>query len=574
MLKKIYSLLGIYKKKVFFIFFVFILNTGVEILGVGLVIPYINILFDAGLDIKFIDNFTSIINQDHLVYYASALMFLVFFMKFLIGVFTNHIILKFSYSVQSHLRIDLMNSYTNLDYQSFIKKSSSYYIDLIHRLTGLYQGLLLSLLKVLSEGFIFGIILFYLLVKAWAFVLILSLTLFPIILIYDILIRSKLSVLGENSTVYNESMIKSIKEFSAGFKFLQVLGISDYFNKKLSLNAELFSINQCKYLTIAQSPRFLVEFIVVIFILLVVVFTQVINLNTEDAFAYIALFGVVAIRFKPIVSVFTEYLSVFRFSRSYIDILFDSYHAMDDYPSKKQFPSEFKNIKINSFRMEKINFEYNYATNFSLNDIDLFFNKGEAIGIIGPSGSGKTTLVDILLGLIRPSSGSIYINDLKVDNGFMELQSSLAYLPQENFIIEGTLKENIALGLPVDEIDNDLVLNALDSSNLRDFVDSLPEGLDTCVGEDGVMLSGGQKQRVTLARALYFNKDIIIMDEATSALDSENERKIIDEINSLKGEKTLIVIAHRLSTVQNCDRIYKLECGKIQKVGTPSEILL
>jgi len=247
---------------------------------------------------------------------------------------------------------------------------------------------------------------------------------------------------------------------------------------------------------------------------------------------------------------------------------------MDDYPSKKQFPSEFKNIKINSFRMEKINFEYNYATNFSLNDIDLFFNKGEAIGIIGPSGSGKTTLVDILLGLIRPSSGSIYINDLKVDNGFMELQSSLAYLPQENFIIEGTLKENIALGLPVDEIDNDLVLNALDSSNLRDFVDSLPEGLDTCVGEDGVMLSGGQKQRVTLARALYFNKDIIIMDEATSALDSKNERKIIDEINSLKGEKTLIVIAHRLSTVQNCDRIYKLECGKIQKVGTPSEILL
>jgi ABC-type bacteriocin/lantibiotic exporter with double-glycine peptidase domain len=224
--------------------------------------------------------------------------------------------------------------------------------------------------------------------------------------------------------------------------------------------------------------------------------------------------------------------------------------------------------------MEKINFEYNHSGNFSLIDIDLYFNKGEAIGIIGPSGSGKTTLVDILLGLIRPSSGSIYINDLKVENGFMELHSTLAYLPQENFIIEGTLKENIALGLHVDEIDIDLVRNALESANLGDFVDSLPDGLDTCVGEDGVMLSGGQKQRVGLARVLYFNKDIIIMDEATSALDSENERKIIDEINSLKGEKTLIVIAHRLSTVHNCDRIYKLDSGKILKCGTPNEILL
>ena len=566
-------MLGNYKNKVFFILFIFILNTGVEILGVGLVIPYINILFHSEFNIKFIDNFTSDINKDSLVYYASSIMLLIFFLKFLIGVFTNHIILKFSYSVQSSLRIDLMRSYTNLDYQSFIKKSSSYYIDLIHRLTGLYQGLLVSLLKVLSEGFIFGIILVYLLFKAWAFILILSLTLFPIILIYDRAIRNKLSMLGDKSTVYNESMVKSVKEFSAGFKFLKVLGISDYFNKKLSLNAELFSNNQCKYLTIAQTPRFLVEFMVVVFILLVVVFTQVINLKTEDAFAYIALFGVVAIRFKPIVSVFTEYLSNFRFSRSYIDTLFDSYNSSDNH-KKKYFQSEFKNIKINSFRMEKINFEYNYSTNFSLNDIDLFFNKGEAIGIIGPSGSGKTTLVDILLGIIRPTSGSIYINDLKVDNDFMELQSSLAYLPQENFIIEGTLKENIALGLPIDEIDTDLVCNVLESANLRDFVDSLPKGLDTFVGEDGVMLSGGQKQRVSLARVLYFNKDIIIMDEATSALDSENERKIIDEINNLKGEKTLIVIAHRLSTVHNCDRIYKLDCGKVLKVGTPKEILL
>jgi ABC-type bacteriocin/lantibiotic exporter with double-glycine peptidase domain len=574
LLKKIYSLLGIYKKKVFFILFVFILNTGVEIVGVGLVIPYINILFDVGFNIKFINNVTRIINQDNLVYYASALMLIVFFLKFLIGVFTNHIILKFSYSVQSRLRIDLMKSYTNLDYQSFIKKSSSYYIDLIHRLTGLYQGLLVSLLRVLSEGFIFAIILFYLLVKAWAFVLILSLTLLPIILIYDWFIRNRLSVLGEESTVYNESMVKSVKEFSTGFKFLKVLGISDYFNKKLSLNAELFSDNQCKYLTLAQSPRFLVEFLVVLFILMVVVFTQVINLKTEDAFAYIALFGVVAIRFKPIISVFTECLSTFRFSRSYIDILYGSYHAFDNYKLKKDFSSEFKNTKISSFRMEKINFEYNHSANFSLIDIDLYFNKGEAIGIIGPSGSGKTTLVDILLGLIRPSSGSIYINDLKVENGFMELHSTLAYLPQENFIIEGTLKENIALGLHVDEIDIDLVRNALESANLGDFVDSLPDGLDTCVGEDGVMLSGGQKQRVGLARVLYFNRDIIIMDEATSALDSENERKIIDEINSLKGEKTLIVIAHRLSTVHSCDRIYKLDSGKILKCGTPNEILL
>ena len=198
---------------------------------------------------------------------------------------------------------------------------------------------------------------------------------------------------------------------------------------------------------------------------------------------------------------------------------------------------------------------------------------GQSIGLIGPSGSGKTTLVDLLLGLLDPQEGEACFNGKPLKECLREWRAQIAYLPQQVFLVDDTLRRNVALGVAEAEIDNDRLQEALRQARLWELVEHLPQGLDTMLGERGVRLSGGQRQRVALARAFYHHREILVMDEATSALDNETEREIVEEIQRLKGSKTMIVIAHRVTTVQHCDWIYKLENGRIIASGPPEQML-
>ena len=198
---------------------------------------------------------------------------------------------------------------------------------------------------------------------------------------------------------------------------------------------------------------------------------------------------------------------------------------------------------------------------------------GESIGLIGPSGSGKTTMVDVLLGLLEPQQGELYFNGRSLKTSIVEWQSQVAYLPQEMFLIDSSLKHNIVLGIDVNEIDKIRFSKSIRQARLDELVEELPNGIDTIIGERGIRISGGQRQRVALARAFYHERDILIMDEATSALDYETELEIVEEIKHLKGKKTLIVIAHRLTTVEHCDRIYRLEKGHIVEQGSYDKVV-
>ena len=196
---------------------------------------------------------------------------------------------------------------------------------------------------------------------------------------------------------------------------------------------------------------------------------------------------------------------------------------------------------------------------------------GEAIGIIGPSGAGKTTLIDLILCLLDPSDGSIKYNNSESELSLLEWRSQIAYLPQQIFIIDDTLKANIALG--VDNVDDTQLNYAIKKAKLVSLVNSLSDGVESFIGEKGIRLSGGERQRVALARAFYHDKNILVMDESTSSLDVETEKEIIKEIKNLRGTKTLIVIAHRMSTIQHCNRIYHIENGRVLKSGKFEEIV-
>ena len=213
------------------------------------------------------------------------------------------------------------------------------------------------------------------------------------------------------------------------------------------------------------------------------------------------------------------------------------------------------------------------STRNVLNDVSFSINKGESVGIIGPSGAGKTTTVDILLGLLKPQKGRVTIDGSDISLDMKDWLDQIGYIPQSIFMLDGTIRENVAFGVTGSDKKSDSsiydidarVWKALDDASLADFARSLPDGLDTEIGERGVRLSGGQRQRIGIARALYYDPQILVFDEATSALDNETESAIMESINHLQGEKTMIIIAHRLTTIENCDKVYKVEGGKITR---------
>ena len=239
-----------------------------------------------------------------------------------------------------------------------------------------------------------------------------------------------------------------------------------------------------------------------------------------------------------------------------------------------QLKNSDKIIKFNQeINLNNINFSYPLRKEFSLSNITMEIKKGDFIGIVGETGSGKSTLVNLIIGLFKPSSGKIEVDKIDIHSNVEQWYKKIGYVPQSIFLIDDSIRKNIAFGLLEEDINDELVNLAIKKANLNNFLNSLPEGLNTIVGEKGIRLSGGQQQRIGIARALYRNPEILILDESTSSLDQDTEKKIMESVQSLKKEKTLIVITHRLVTVKNCDKIFYIEKGQLTKQGSPKEIL-
>jgi ABC-type multidrug transport system fused ATPase/permease subunit len=217
----------------------------------------------------------------------------------------------------------------------------------------------------------------------------------------------------------------------------------------------------------------------------------------------------------------------------------------------------------NRVEIRNVNYNYLNVDKTTLKNINIIINKGDFIGIIGPSGSGKSTFIDIILGLLNPSSGEIFIDNFNIKTNIRYWQKLIGYVPQNIYLIDDTIKANIAFGLNDEDISDYLLNKCIKSAQLHEFIMSLENGINTIVGERGARLSGGQRQRIGIARALYHNPEILILDEATSSLDNDTENRIMDDINQLKGNKTIILIAHRLSTLNNCDKIIKIINGEL-----------
>ena len=289
--------------------------------------------------------------------------------------------------------------------------------------------------------------------------------------------------------------------------------------------------------------------------------------HIETLLPIIGLFAASAFRLLPSVNRVITAVQYLRFTLPVINTIYDEVRLFEKI---KASPSRGMLSFEDNLSLSNVNFNYLNTKSQTLVDINLRVPKGSTIGFIGESGAGKSTLVDIILGLLTPETGKVKVDGVDIETSIRGWQERIGYVPQSIYLTDDTLRRNIAFGLHDEKIDENSVLGAVEAAQLDQFVKSLPEGLDTVVGERGVRLSGGQQQRIGIARSLYHDPSVLVLDEATSSLDTDTEREVMDAVRKLHGKKTILIVAHRLSTVEDCDYLYHLKAGKVIDEGAPN----
>ncbi len=582
-LRQIFHLLGPDRQSLPWLVLLFLVSSLFDLAGLGLIGPYITLIVDShvldGTLGRVVDWFGLPREQKPLLITLGIMLFGVFFCKAIFTIGIQWVIIRFSRKQQMRLQMFLMESYQALPYSLYLRRNSSEYIHSISGLTGQFSGVILNLLRCTSEGIVGLVILFLLLWKNGMALALLIVMLGMMVYSYDRIFRKNMSRYGKLINLAGIKMVQGIHEGIEGLKEIRVLGHENYFLNKVREGAQqsmhYTSLNQL----ILTAPRYILELMMISFIVLLVIIMLFLAGDLKALLPTLGIFGLAAMRLMPIANMLSGSLSQLRFSRDGVSRLYhdlEQIHSRTDLEIKKTSDSTKAQAPPKTFQvleMKDLGFRYPNALVDALHGINLQIRSGESVGLVGPSGAGKTTMVDVLLGLLEPHIGNITFNGLALQEALLDWRSQTAYLPQQVFLIDNTLKRNVALGVEDDKIDEIRIHEALSQARLIELLDQLPKGVETLIGERGVRLSGGQRQRVALARAFYHQRGVLVMDEATSALDDSTEKEIVEEIKHLKGKITMIVIAHRLTTVQHCDRIYRLENGRLVEEGKPEQVL-
>jgi len=387
--------------------------------------------------------------------------------------------------------------------------------------------------------------------------------------------KKKMKEYGQEELERRREMYKAINQGLGGIKDARVLNREDEFIEKFSIEAYKSTRLMAYIKFIQQIPRPIVETTTVIGMLLIAVFLLWQGRQMSAIIPILTLFAMATVRLMPSVQLLISMYTNLRYNMASLDPVYDDLKALEKHNNKfiedrrsKQHLELERELEI-----RKVSYHYPNSDEQALRDISITIPRGKAVAFVGASGAGKTTMVDLILGLFEPDVGEILVDEINIQQSLSAWQQNVGYIPQTIYLADETLRSNIAFGLPDNEIDESKVEQAVKLAQLETLVNRLPDGLDTIVGEHGTRLSGGQRQRVGIARALYHDPQVLVMDEATSSLDNITEKQITQAIESLKGERTLIMIAHRLTTVKNCDTLYFMEEGRIVQEGTYQDLV-
>ena len=378
--------------------------------------------------------------------------------------------------------------------------------------------------------------------------------------------RTRVQAWGRVDQQSQGSIIKVLQQGFHSIKEVKILGVEDHIVRTFEEPRNALAQVRAKLMTMAQMPRLWTETVVAVFIFGSLLLVLQMGGQIENFVSALTAFAAATFRLLPSMN---RIILAMNNIKGGTQAISDVYNDAQLFQSQMEHPdSTIKPIPFDrEVTLEMVGFEYEAARRDILSDVSFEIKKGESIGIVGPSGAGKTTLVDIIAGLLPPTRGRVLVDGSDIHDVSNSWRHLIGYVPQFIYLMDDTLRRNIAFGLPDDEIDEDRLANSIKLAQLEDIVAKLPLGIETTLGDRGTKLSGGQRQRIGIARALYNGPAVIIFDEATSALDSETEFEVNNAIQTLKGKKTLIVIAHRLSTVRQCDRLIYLKDGRVEGTG-------
>ena len=532
-----------------------------ETVGVGIIMPFITVASDfskieSNRYINFIYNLTHT-DKLHFVVYFGILLIFFYIVRAVANLTYFYLLNRFSQGRYHLLAYRLFESYIGMDYKKFLDKNSAHLTkNIVNEASNLVQ-IISSFLFMMSEVFVLIMIYGMLLYVNWKMTLLLTLFLLVNVVLLKIFVSTKIKKSGDEREKFQKRFYEIITSSFGNFKIIKLKSKDKDILDKFAKASFGFAKANIKNQTLSQFPRLFLEMIGFSLVAIIVVYL-IIKYQTDikGALPVLMVFVLGLYRLMP---------SVNRIFNAYNQLLFyqNSLHIIH-----KEFmyePEELGDEEIEfKDKIELKDIEFSYQKDKPIiKGVNLSIKKGEKVGIIGDSGSGKSTLVDIILGFYKPDGGEIRVDDVRLDeSNIKSWRKKIGYIPQNIYLTDGDVASNVAF---LEEMNEKRVKEVLAQANILDFLEKYHDGIYTKVGENGVKLSGGQKQRIAIARALYADPELLVLDEATSALDNETEEKIMKEIYKIGQDKTVIIIAHRVSTLDGCDRVAKLENGCIVK---------
>ena len=543
-----------------------------ELMGVSLILPFVQLVMDTdGTDNALFQWFGRLVgaeSQRELLIWLGLLLIAVYLIKNTYLLFTKYVQLRFVFNNRLELSGRLMRNYMKKPYPFHLEKNSSEILrSVTSDVNNLYE-LVMDVIDLVSNLLIIAMLAVYLLYTDVVITLVVAALLGLCSYFYFAIMRKRTVDYGKQNQIYNGKMIQAVNQALGGIKEIKVLARENYFVRAYEENGKYYASSLKKSQFYRNAPKYLIETVCVCGVLATILIKLQMGADVQELVPQLSVFAMAAFRLLPSVNQVNNLLNGILFLKPSIDRIYEDLQEAGAKKNERPPERDYRRLPAaDVVRFEHVTFRYPGTEKEILSDLSVELPLKKSIGFVGSSGAGKTTFMDLLLGLLTPDQGRICYGDSDIRDYPDAWGHKLGYIPQSIYLADDTIRRNVAFGIPDSEISEAKVRRALEEAQLLEFVDGLDDGLETMVGESGVRLSGGQRQRIGIARALYQQPEILVLDEATSALDTETEQAVMEAVERFRGRCTLLMIAHRTSTLENCDQIYRLEDGKLYRTA-------
>ena len=565
------------KVKLLLLMIIVIGGSFLELMAVSIFSPFINVIMDpeklhGNAIIAYFYQLFDVRSIEYFLAIVAAGIIVIYVVKNIYVIAEKNAIYRFSYRIQRNISTDLLKAYMREPYTFHLNKNISVLQRSMQEDTDQFTKGIIHIMEMAAEVCVCIALGIYLFIESHSITIIIAGLLVFCLAFFSFISKKYSSAWGREGQQYKSRIYQWMNQSLGGIKEIKVLNreedFIEHYDSYFSKYVRVLRLNRL----IGVVPKYIIEMVCMTGLLAAVLFKIFFGQRELiDFVPQLAVFAVAAFRLLPSVGRINEHLSAVLYAMPSLDLIYNDLKEVEKtYTDKQEWDKTWR--LQDKIEVRKVTYRYPDGDVNVIENASFMIKKGQTAAFVGTSGAGKSTIVDVLLGLLPPQYGKIYADGMNIYKNLLTWQMEIGYIPQTIYLSDDSIRNNVAFGIKEDKIDEEAVVRALKQAQLYDFVEVLPEGLDTFVGDRGVRLSGGQRQRIGIARALYHDPEILVLDEATSALDNETESAVMEAIEKLQGQKTILIIAHRLTTIQNADVIFEVNDGKVE-VKSKQEVL-